>query len=99
MPNVSHFGGRKPFEQNQFKDDPFDEVGKSDDFKDGNDLIRNYDNGKQHKKVQSNKGFDDGVDQNYVVDNKKKGYGEKKDPMVWDPPEKKPNQWNFDKSN
>ncbi len=32
MPNVDHFGGKKPFQNQHVKDDPFDEVGKSEDF-------------------------------------------------------------------
>jgi len=32
MPNIEHFGGKIPFQNQYMKDDPFDEVGKNDDF-------------------------------------------------------------------
>jgi len=37
---------------------------------------------------EDNVNMNDGMDNNFVVENKKKKDIEKKDPMVWDPPEK-----------
>lgn len=67
-------------------------------------MIRNFENQKKQKKSSSSKkenddilnnnmgnlNFNDPMDMNYVVDKKKQRINdpEKKDPYVWDPPDK-----------
>ncbi len=84
MPNVQHFGGKSPFSKD---DDPFDNYKKEDnnninEFR--NEEVRNI-----ARKESNNKPKDEDIDYVYKKPEKINNVVEKKDPMIWDPPEEK----------
>ena len=85
IPNIQHFGGKMPFNN----DDPVDifkkDEGNGNIYHDEKDDYRNL--RKDNKPKENND-----IDNNYVVYKKPEKINnivEKKDPMVWDPPEEK----------
>ncbi len=80
IPNVQHFGGKMPFSKD---DDPFENYKKEDNFDFRNDEVR------VNRKESNNKPKEDEIDYVYRKPEKIIKEVEKKDPMVWDPPEEK----------
>jgi hypothetical protein len=80
MPNIQHFGGKAPFSKD---DDPFENYKKDDNIE------MKYDEMRVNRKESKPKD-EDFVDYVYKKPEKiNNNVVEKKDPMVWDPPEEK----------
>ncbi len=78
IPNIQHFGGKAPFSKD---DDPFENY-KKDDIEMKYEEIR-----VNRKEIKPKE--EDIVDYVYRKPEKVNNIVEKKDPMVWDPPEEK----------
>jgi hypothetical protein len=82
IPNVQHFGGKMPYSKDE---DPFENYKKEDNNEIRNEEVRNI-----VRKESNNKPKDeDIVDYVYKKPEKINNIVEKKDPMIWDPPEEK----------
>ncbi len=89
LPNVNHFEGKLPFEQNRFNDDPFHDFSKQEinSFETNEYKINKFNDNKEPRLNYMNQ-QEDYVVYRKPIKNIDQG-AEKKDPMVWDPPEDK----------